>query len=171
MTFRQVSGSRSRFENWVKKNIADPDQYDKIDWDAEIGSDLTYSESIEMAIYKFPTLWKSDTLESQTKQVKQIVFIKPLVEKIRQGEVQVTYRKSPKFGVYYVVYNRFKPKTSDSPIIEFYKTEKVNPYHLSNDEAKLAGVDTSKEIITLFEKWYGSPSPELFRNWFSVKEA
>ena len=167
----QVSGSGSSFENWAKRNIADPDQYDKIDWDAEIGSDLTYSESIEMALYKFPTIWKSDTLESQTKHVKLIVFIKPLIVKIRQGEVQVTYRKSPKFGVYYVVDNRFKPRTSDSPIIEFYKTEKANPYHLSNDEANLAGVDTSKEIITLFERWYGSPAPELFRNWFRVRES
>ena len=165
------SSSLRRFEKWVKTNIADPDQYEKIDWVAEIGSDLTYSEMIEMALYKFPVLWKSDAMAEQTRKIKRIIFIKSLVEKIRQGDVQATYRKTPKFGVYYVVDNRFRPKTGDWPIIEFYKTEKVKPYELTDDQAKLAGIDESKEIIELFEKWYGKPVPDLFRNWFRIKES
>lgn len=165
------SSSWQRFEKWVKESLADPDQFNKIDWATEIGSDLTYSEAIEMALYRFPTLWKSDALSEQTKRVKQIVFIKPLVERIGMGEIQVTYRKTPKFGIYYVVSNRFKPRTSDCPIIDFYKTEKVNPYDLSDEEARLAGIDTAREIVNLFEKWYGKPAPALFRNWFMVREA
>jgi|SRR3970040_525412 len=170
MPFSRSRSSWDRFEKWVKENLADPDQYDRIDWATEIGSDLTYSEAIEMALYRFPTLWKDDIIDEQTKRIKQIVFIKPLIGKIRNGEIQVTYRKGPKFGIYYVVNNRFKPRTDDCPIIEFHKTEKVNPYNLSDDEARLAGVDTAKEIVDLFERWYGKPAPELFRNWFSVRE-
>lgn len=160
-----------RFEKWVKANIADPDQYDKIDWATEIGNDLTCSEMIEMALYKFPVLWKREALPEHTRRIKRIIFIKSLMDKIQQGEIQATYRKTPKFGVYYVVDNRFRTKDGKWPIIEFYKTEKVNPYELTNDQAKLAGINKATEIIELFEKWYGKPTPELFRNWFVVKES
>ena len=38
-------------------------------------------------------------------------------------------------------------------IIEFYKTEKIKLVNLSDDEARLAGVSTTK-IVDLFERWY-----------------
>jgi hypothetical protein len=100
---------------------------------------------------------------------KQIIFVKELIEKISDGKVQVTYRKSPKVGMYYVIENRFKQKPESARLlIEFYRTDRVNPYELNDDEARLAGIESAHQIRTLFEKWYGSPIPGLFRNWFRV---
>jgi len=91
------------------------------------------------------------------------------VEKISDGKVQVTYRKSPKVGLYYVIENRFRQKPDSAHLfIEFYRTDRVNPYELTDGEALLAGIDSARQIRNLFEKWYGSPIPILFRNWFRV---
>jgi hypothetical protein len=98
---------------------------------------------------------------------KQIIFVKELVERVREGSVKVTYRKTPKLGTYCVIQNRFK-NTPSNLLIEFYKTEKVDPYALGDDDANLAGVQDSATIRKMFEKWYGSPIPSLYRNWFRV---
>ncbi len=84
-------------------------------------------------------------------------------------QVQVTYRKSQKVGLYYVIDNRFKQKPETAKLlIEFYRTDRINPYELTDNEARLAGIETAAEIRSLFEKWYGKPIPGLFRNWFRV---
>jgi len=143
---------------------------DVIDIEAEFGTDLTLNEAIQLALQKFPGFWKSDSLDSNGKP-KQIIFVKELVQKISAGMIQVTYRKSPKVGMYYVIENRFRQKSDSAKIlIEFYRTDRVNAYDLSDEEAQLAGIESAEEIRSLFEKWYGKPLPLLYRNWFRVRE-
>ncbi len=161
-----------KFKEWMHRNCVSEDQIAKIDLDAEFGKDLSFNEAVEIALHKFPTLWRPEYLQQYENKPKQIIFIKDLVDKIVDGRVQVTYRKSPKIGTYYVIENRFRQKAESSRLlIEFYRTDRVDAYQLSDEEAQLAGVETAAQIRQLFEKWYGSPIPELYRNWFKIKEA
>jgi hypothetical protein len=158
-----------KFRDWLRENSLSPDNLDLIDLDAEFGTDLTFDEAVQMAVRKFPGIWKDAASSYRDSKPKQIIFVRELVEKISDGSVQVTYRKSAKNGMYYVIDNRFK-QNSDSAklLIEFYRTDRVNAYDLTDDEARLAGIESAHEIRTLFEKWYGSPIPKLYRNWFRV---
>ncbi len=168
---RTLSDQRvmDKFVSWMRENTANADAIRKLDVEAEFGKDLTYNEAVGLAIQKFPTLWKSEAIKTKDTKPKQIVFVKELIQKIADGKIQVTYRTSPKVGTYYVLMNRFKQKSDSSRLlIEFYRTDKVSAYNLSDDEAQLAGVDTADDIRRMFEKWYGSPIPMLYRNWFRV---
>jgi hypothetical protein len=143
---------------------------DELDVEAEFGEDLTYNEAVDLALQKFPTFWKTESALRSENKPKQIIFVKELVEKISDGRISVTYRKSPKVGMYYVMENRFRQKTDSARLlIEFYRTDRVNPYDLTDEEARLAGVEGATQIRTLFEKWYGNPIPTLYRNWFRVR--
>jgi hypothetical protein len=171
---RTLSNAKTmdKFRTWMIENAAEPDSINKIDIEAEFGKDLSYNEAVGLAIRKFPSLWKSESIQSRESKPKQIVFVKDLVEKITQGKVQVTYRTSPKVGTYYVLDNRFRQKADSSKLLlEFYRTDKVNAYNLTDEEAQLAGVDTAESIRDLFEKWYGSPIPTLYQNWFRVRNS
>lgn len=157
---------------WTEKNCIDPEQLSKIDFESEIDKDLSYREALDLAVSKFPTLWKAESISAATDKPKQIIFVQDLVDKIVAGKVKVTYRKSPKIGIYYVITNRFKQHADAAKVlIEFYQTDKINPYELSDEEAQLAGVESGGKIRELFQKWYGSPLPVLYRNWFRVKES
>ncbi|MHB8568061.1 MAG: hypothetical protein ACYC7D_08005 [Nitrososphaerales archaeon] len=165
------ASTQKRFSGWTEKNCLDPEQLSKIDFDAEFGNDLSFHEAVDLALQKFPTMWKSDASSRNNGKPKQIIFVKDLVEKIIAGKVQVTYRKAPKIGTYYVIANRFKQTAEASRVlIEFYQTDKINAYELTDSEAQLAGVDNADTIRELFQKWYGSPIPILYRNWFKIKE-
>jgi hypothetical protein len=154
----------------MQENCIESDSLGKIDIDAEFGKDLTFNEAVGLAIQKFPTLWKSESIQARDGKPKQIIFVKELVQKIADGRVQVTYRTSPKVGTYYVLDNRFKQKSESSRLlIEFYRTDRVNAYDLTDEEAQLAGIETADDIRALFEKWYGKPIPILYRNWFKVR--
>ncbi|HZW57779.1 MAG TPA: ASCH domain-containing protein [Nitrososphaerales archaeon] len=132
---------------------------------------MSFNEAVELALHKFPTVWRSDSMTKYGEKPKQIIFVRELVEKIIAGKIQVTYRKTPKVGTYYVIENRFRQNSSSAKVlIEFYQTDKVDAYNLSDEEAQLAGVETADKIRELFQKWYGSPIPALYRNWFKVKE-
>jgi hypothetical protein len=164
--------TREKFFSWMKENSLDPANLDEIDSETEFGADLTYNEAIDLALHKFPTFWKSESALRSENKPKQIIFVKDLVQKISQGKISVTYRKSPKVGTYYVMENRFRQKADSSRLlIEFYRTDRVNPYELTDEEAQLAGIDRADEIRMLFEKWYGRPIPMLYRNWFKVRNA
>jgi len=161
--------TREKFHNWLKENSLRPEDLDLIDIETEFGSDLTFDEAVGIAMQKFPGFWKQDAENSRDSKPKQIIFVKDLVQKISEGRIQVTYRKSPKVGMYYVIENRFRQKSDSARIlIEFYRTDRVNPYELTDEEAQLAGIETASEIRELFQRWYGSPIPGLFRNWFRV---
>lgn len=167
---RRISDPRmmEKFRDWLKDNSLSPENLDLIDIEAEFGTDLTFDEAVQLAVRKFPGIWKSNG-GSRDSKPKQIIFVKELVGKISDGKVQVTYRKTPKSGMYYVIDNRFRQKADSAKLlIEFYRTDKVDPYELTDDEAQLAGIASAVEIRSLFEKWYGSPIPDLFRNWFRV---
>ena len=160
-----------RFRNWMDRNCVSEDRLKEIDVEAEFGKDLSYNEAVELAINKFPTFWKVEYLKEYEQRPKQIIFVRDLVEKISAGTIQVTYRKSPKIGTYYVIENRFKQKANSSKLlIEFYQTDSVDAYKLTDEEARLAGIESADEIRELFERWYGTPIPPLYRNWFRVKE-
>jgi len=164
--------ARERFISWMTENSLDPGNLDEIDIEAEFGTDLTFNEAVELALQKFPTLWKNESAVRSENKPKQIIFVKDLVQKISQGKISVTYRKSPKVGTYYVMENRFRQKSDSARLlIEFYRTDRVNPYDLSDEEAQLAGIERADEIRALFEKWYGKPIPMLYRNWFKVRDA
>ena len=160
-----------RFKKWMRENCLNADDLIGIDVEAEFGSDLSYGEAIELALHKFPSMWREDSVEKYENKPKQIIFVRDLIQKIVGGTVQVTYRKTPKVGTYYVIENRFKQKSDASRLlIEFYQTDRVDPYKLTDEEAHLAGMENAEKIRELFTKWYGSPIPALYRNWFKVKE-
>lgn len=172
LTVRNTLGNPavwSRFLRWARTNLADPESFEQVDWTGEFGRDLTYSEAIELALFKFPALWRSETRDAFTKKVKQLVFIPPLIPRILTGEVQVTYRKTPKRGLYYAIGNRFRPPRDPRTVLEFFRVEPVDPLRLTDAEAQLAGIDTAEELRRLLRKWYGDPLPNpIFRNWFRV---
>jgi len=154
----------------MKENSLDPGNLDEIDVESEFGVDLTYNEAVDLAIQKFPTFWKTESAIRSENKPKQIIFVKELVSKISEGKISVTYRKYPKVGMYYVMENRFTQKSDSARLlIEFYRTDRVNPYELTDEEAMLAGIEGAAQIRALFEKWYGSPIPMLYRNWFRVR--
>jgi hypothetical protein len=161
----------TRFKKWMSENCMNRDFLDGMDIEAEFGKDLSYNEAIELALHKFPTLWRNDSVERYENKPKQIIFVKELVNRIVDGRVQVTYRKTPKAGIYYIIENRFRQKSDSARVlIEVYRTDRVDAYRLTDEEARLAGVDDAAKIRSLFEKWYGSPIPTMYRNWFRVKE-
>jgi hypothetical protein len=97
-----------RFKDWMKKNCVSQDRLNDIDFEAEFGKDPTYNEAVEIAFHKLPTLWKAEYLKEYENKPKQIIFIRDLVQKMMEGKIRATYRKSPKIGTYYVIENRFK---------------------------------------------------------------
>ncbi|MEM4311318.1 MAG: hypothetical protein QXX95_02915 [Nitrososphaerales archaeon] len=160
--------SWNQFIQWIKENLKDEEQFERLDWLAEFDKTLNLNEAIELVLSNYPSLWKEEVLQCHYNKPKYIVFMRFLIEKMVRGEVKVSYRKTPKYGLYYVINSRFKPK--GELIIEFYKTDKIDPNKLTDEEAQLAGIDSAEEIRALFKKWYGDPLPMMFRNWFRVKE-
>ena len=153
------------FKRWIKDNLSEPDVFDKIDWDVLVDRSLSFEEAVDEIRSLLPSIWV--TTEDSGMRIKKIVFIKPLIEKIKLSEVQVTYRNKPKTGVYYVVSNRFRGEKPEI-FIEFYKNEVVDVDKLSDKEAQLAGVDTAEDLRRLLRKWYGKDA-RIYRNWFRVK--
>lgn len=158
----------NKFRQWMNENALNPDGVKNVDVIAEFGKDLTFHEAVMLATQKFPTLWKPTDGQGKEVKPKQIIFVKDLIGKIEEGKVHVTYRKTPKIGTFYIIDNRFRQNVSSRLLIEFYRTDKVNAYDLTDEEAQLAGVETADKIRTLFERWYGNPIPTLYRNWFKL---
>ena len=90
--------AREKFIAWMTENSLDQGNLDEIDIEAEFGTDLTYAEAVELAVQKFSTFWKTESLLRSENKPKQIIFVKDLVPRISQGKISVTYRKSPKVG-------------------------------------------------------------------------
>ncbi len=106
--------------------------------------------------------------KKSAEHLKRVIFTKPLLEKILTGAAKVTYRKTRMNGYYYISTNRFRPRTKDAPLIFVYQTEELEPRNLTDEDAKLAGVDSTAELHRLFKTWYGDPLPKLYRNWFRL---
>jgi hypothetical protein len=90
--------------SWMNENSFAPGNLDEIGVEAEFGADLTYSEAIEPALQKFPTFWKNESTTKSENKPKQIIFVNELIQKISEGKVSVANRKSPKVGMYYVMW-------------------------------------------------------------------
>ena len=81
--------------------------------------------------------------------MKRIQFIRPLVERIREGKVVCTYRKDPRAysGEYQVITSRFQKKTNSDLFIEVYPTEKFVVSELRENDARLAGCPLKPEEL------------------------
>lgn len=155
---------KQSFTNWTTINLSDPDNYDKLDWRAEIDQDLTLDENKRIVKNLHPNLFKEPT----DQKTKKLVIVGHLIPRIKQGKVRCTYRKNQLSGLYYIVTNRF---SSQKPllILEVLGGEKVDPYLLSDEDAQAAGIPSTRELLDLLGKWYGSLIPIIYRNWFIVK--
>ncbi|MEM4297744.1 MAG: hypothetical protein QW815_05190 [Nitrososphaerota archaeon] len=157
----------SEFRRWALRNLNDPDIFDKIDWDEEVDKSLTFLEAKSEIKKKLQAIWQDKPKQGR---VKKIVFIKPIIDKIVAGEVCISYRKTRKLGLYYVVESRFQRPCKPRAIVEFYRSEKVDPYGLKDEDAQLAGIECAQELLKKLRTWYGDPIPKLYRNWFRVVE-
>ena len=45
-----------RFLKWIQDNLANPDDFYKIDWDTEVDRTLTFNEAVELVIAEYPGL-------------------------------------------------------------------------------------------------------------------
>jgi len=155
-----------RFLKWWHTNIlpyesGGPDEGAALD---EIDRTLSYAEAVDEITSKHPEWFKN---QERINKVKQIVFIKPLVPRLISSEIKCTYRNRRLFGSYYVVTSRFK-RNEPCLVIEVTNNELVKTSRLTDEETRLAGIDSSKELRKLLHKWYGK-SP-IFRNWLTVKQ-
>ena len=159
-----------RCKKWIAESVV-ADVFSRVDWDSEIDPTLSFNENVSLLLAKFPEAFRVEAVDAYYNRVKQIVFIAPLIEKILRGEIQCTYRTTPKHGYYYVIHSRFVKAHLKEPqcVIEVYKTEQIDPYKLSEEDAQLAGL-TRSEILSWFHQWYGKNLPLMWRNWFNVRK-
>jgi len=156
----------NRFLKWWQTNIlpyesGGPDEGAALD---EIDRTLSYAEAIDEITSKHPEWFHN---KERIAKVKQIVFIKSLIPGLITSEIRCTYRNRRLFGSYYVVTSRFK-RDEPSLVIEVTNNEYVKTSSLTDKEARLAGIDSSKKLRKLLHKWYDKDP--IFRNWLTVKK-
>ncbi len=155
-----------RFLKWWKSNVLSyesgvPDEGAALD---EIDRTLSYTEAIDEIISKHPEWFKD---QEKITKVKQIVFIKSLIPCLIASEIRCTYRNRRLFGSYYVVTSRFE-RSEPYLVIEVTSNELVKANSLTDDDARLAGIDSSKELRRLLHEWYNRDP--IFRNWLTIKQ-
>ncbi len=161
-----------RCKRWTAESaVSAADVFSRVDWNSEIDACLSFNENVSLLLARFPEAFRVEAVDAYYNRVKQIVFIAPLIEKILRGEIQCTYRTTPKYGYYYVVHSRFVKAHLKEPqcVIEVYKTEQIDPNKLTEEDAQLAGL-TRSEILRWFHQWYGKNLSPMWRNWFNVRE-
>jgi len=112
-----------RCKRWIAKSVVSAaDVFSRVDWDGEIDPCLSFNENVSLLLTRFPEAFRVDAVDAYYNRVKQIVFIAPLIEKILRGEIQCTYRTTPKHGYYYVIHSRFVKAHLKEPrcVIEVY---------------------------------------------------
>ncbi len=154
-----VMSERDRIERWIDSNIISEELKSAIPIDG-IADTFTYREAIGWLERSYPGFWKKG------KKAKRIVFVKELVPKLIRGEIKVTYRTRPKHGLYYVVESRFRREVR--ALIEFYRSDVIEMDELTDEDARLAGVETAERLRCLFLKWYGRVPEKVYRNWFRL---
>ena len=96
--------------------------------------------------------------------MKRIQFIRPLVERFREGRALCTYRKDPGAysGEYQAITSRFQKKSNSDLSIEVYLTEKLVVSELKEKEARLAGLPLKPEELPQGAKkiWLEYPEHE-----------
>lgn len=155
-----------RFMKWWHDNImSNEGNFDEGAALDEIDKTLSYSEAIDHTTSKHPEWFRN---QESVARVKQVVFIKSLIPLLITGEIRCTYRNRRLFGSYYIVTNRFK-RDEPSLVIEVTDNELIKPNKLKDEDARLAGVGSAKELRRLLKNWYGN-NQIIFRNWLTVKQ-
>lgn len=153
-----------RFMKWWHKNIvqydANFDTYAALD---EVDKTLSCSEAIDHITAKHPEWFRNN---EKKEMVKQLVFVKQLIPLLITGEIKCTYRNRRFFGSYYIITNRFK-RSEPYLVIEITNNELVKLKELDDKDARLAGIDSAKELKKLLKVWYGDHQI-IFRNWLTV---
>jgi hypothetical protein len=157
----------SKIRTWAEENACSRIDLQGVDIAAEIDSTLTFHENVELLRKKYPTIWRTEDHEDKP---KQLVLWSKLIPKIIQMEKVCTYRPKRLAGTYYVVENRFKNQRNMKALIEIIKAEEIDPFSLSEEEARWSGVESKTALLQLFAKWYGDISRVKWRNWFRVLE-
>ena len=156
-----------RFMKWWRNNIMPNDgNFDEGAALDEIDKTLSYSEAIDHITSKHPEWFRN---QESIARVKQVVFIKSLIPLLITGENRCTYRNRRLFDSYYIVTNRFK-LYEPSLLIEVTHNELIKPNKLKDEDARLAGIGSAKELRRLMKHWYGKNYPIIFRNWLTVKQ-
>jgi len=101
---------------------------------------------------------------------RRIIFTRPLIEKIRRGEAQCTYRREPKQGLFEVYQGPWMKAKPTGILIEFYSSEQVHLGILTDADAQAAGVKDAETLRRLLERWYGKLPQTMWRNWFKVQQ-
>jgi hypothetical protein len=52
----------ARFKKWMSESCVEDPLLDGVDIVAEFRKDLSSNEAIEVALHKFPTLWRSESI-------------------------------------------------------------------------------------------------------------
>jgi len=103
----------------------------------------------------------------------RIFFALPdLIEKIGRREVSVTYRTHRlKEGCVYEVHRGSRHRSLPTGMrIRILEAEAVDASRLTDEDARLAGIDSAEALRALFLRWYGTKSPpRLFRNRFVLE--
>jgi len=156
-----------RFTKWWHNNIIQTGRFDEGAALDEIDRTLSYSEAIDHIISKHPEWFKN---QERIVRVKQLVFVKALIPSLIENSIRCTYRNRRLYGSYYVITNRFK-HVEPLLVIEVTSNELIKRNELTDEDAKLAGIGSSKELRKLLNGWYGNNNNSLvFRNWLEVKQ-
>jgi len=153
-----------RFMKWWHNNIVIEKDLEGAALD-EIDKTLSYAEAIDHITSRHPEWFKD---QERIARIKQIVFIKPLIPLLITSAIKCTYRNRRLYGSYYIITNRFK-RDEPSLVIEVTDNELMRTNELTDEDAKLAGIDSVKELRKMLIKWYSS-NKIIFRNWLTVKQ-
>ncbi len=153
-----------RFMKWWHNNIVLEKDLEGTALD-EIDKTLSHSEAIDHITSRHPEWFKD---QERIARIKQVVFIKPLIPLLITSEIRCTYRNRRLYGSYYVITNRFK-RDEPSLVIEVTDSELIRTDELTEGDAKLAGIDSVKELRKMLIKWYHN-NKLIFRNWLTVKQ-
>lgn len=97
--------------------------------------------------------------------MKRIFFIRPLVERLRSKDPpKATYRTTRKKGTYYVATGSWFKAKHEGIIIEIKGSKAVDPRRLTDEDARLAGIESVKKLLALFKKWYGKVPEVMYRS-------
>lgn len=103
--------------------------------------------------------------------MKRIIFQKWLVEKIRNGEANVTFRTRRHQGFYEIYTGNWRrPSTIKKAglIIKIYDVKLVKTSELKDEDVRMAGVENVEKFRELMVKFYGYIPDVLWMHRFSI---
>lgn len=109
-------------------------------------------------------------LREKEETIGRIVFVKELIPKIQSNEVTYTFRSFMLKKRFYQVYcSRFRPcRECPHCTIEIINASKVFLEEIADEQARKAGIDSAKELVSLLQKWYRSEK-QFWRHEFILR--